>query len=496
MASPMERTKGPDGETIVDFAFYDLLGVKGDATDAEIKKAYRKQALLFHPDRNPGDETAAAKFQEIGEAYGVLSDQNLRAVYNKQGKKSAVEGAGGEMPDPGQMFSQLFGGAAFLDWIGEISLGKDVGRAFEMTTTEEEREALKTDMQKAGGDTPPATTPSVPQSTLSHTAFEEVPSKPAPTPTTSTPSPAIPEARPEAHVLGTDGTPGSLPAKGLPTTSASLSPATSLPPTPTATPAGQLSPAERKAAAEKKAAERAAEREKMEAYEKERQEEKRERVRTLVQKLLDRIRPCVEATNPADGNDPEVKKYLDRMREESHDLAMESFGVEICWLIGEVYMTKASQYIKLHKKASSNILGIPAWSSRVKEKFTMLKEGWSFLSVGLDIQSSMADMERRQAKGELDEDEMKNLETDLSGKGSKFELSAILRQVVDIALSKESPAVTDAILMNRAKAILLTGAILKAVQPDESDVERRELERMVAEANQKRKDKGKAPKKK
>lgn len=41
---------------------------------------------------------------------------------------------------------------------------------------------------------------------------------------------------------------------------------------------------------------------------------------------------------------------------------------EICWLIGEVYMTKASQYIKLHKKASSNILGIPAWSSRVKEK--------------------------------------------------------------------------------------------------------------------------------
>ena len=125
-------------------------------------------------------------------------------------------------------------------------------------------------------------------------------------------------------------------------------------------------------------------------------------------------------------------------------MSLETFGAtadsrrelaEICWLIGEVYMTKASQYIKLHKKASSNILGIPAWSSRVKEKvrrsllfqsrlrlqcariqFTMLKEGWSFLSVGLDIQSSMADMERRQAKGELDEDEMKNLETDLSGK--------------------------------------------------------------------------------
>lgn len=46
----------------------------------------------------------------------MLSDHNLRAVYNKQGKNKAVEGAGGEMPDPGQMFSQLFGGAAFL-WV-------------------------------------------------------------------------------------------------------------------------------------------------------------------------------------------------------------------------------------------------------------------------------------------------------------------------------------------------------------------------------------------
>ncbi|KAK4690455.1 hypothetical protein P7C70_g9573, partial [Phenoliferia sp. Uapishka_3] len=240
---------------------------------------------------------------------------------------------------------------------------------------------------------------------------------------------------------------------------------------------------------------------KMEAYERERSEEKKERVRMLVQKLLDRIRPFVDAKSPGDANDPETKKYADRIREEAHDLAMESFGVEICWLIGEIYMTKASQYIKLHKKASSNILGIPAWSSRVKEKFSMLKEGWSFLSVGLDIQSSMADMERRQAKGELDDDEQKKLEQDLSGKVvdvGELLPSLFLDQpkadfIVPPALSKESPTVTDATLMNRAKAILLTGAILKAVQPDESDVERRELERMVAEANQKRKDKGKKP---
>lgn len=81
-------------------------------------------------------------------------------------------------------------------------------------------------------------------------------------------------------------------------------------------------------------------------------------------------------------------------------------------------MQKASQYIRLHRRASSNLLGVAGWWSRVKEKGTMLKEGWSFLSVGLDVQSAMADMERRQAKGELDEDEMKSIEADLSGKVS------------------------------------------------------------------------------
>lgn len=101
-------------------------------------------------------------------------------------------------------------------------------------------------------------------------------------------------------------------------------------------------------------------------------------------------------------------------------------------------MSKASSYIKLHRKATSNILGIQGFFSRVKEKGKMISEGWSFLSVGLDIQSAMADMERRQLKGEMGEDEMKQLEEDMSGKlllvawkGSKFELSGVLRQVVD-----------------------------------------------------------------
>ncbi|KAI5477018.1 hypothetical protein MNV49_006976 [Pseudohyphozyma bogoriensis] len=472
---------GPDGERVVDMHYYDLLGVKSDADEATIKKAYRKAALIYHPDRNIGDEGAAAKFQEIGEAFAVLSDSNLRAVYNKGGKDKAVGGVE-EMPDPGQMFSQLFGGDAFMDWIGEISLGKDVSKAFEMSTTEEEREAMKAEFTAEGAPGTPvgaatATSPSpAPTPTISHEAFAESvkisADAPAPAPSTSTPS----GAAPASPSLGT-----TIPGTPLATT-----------PSPAPTTA-----AEKKAAAEKAAAERKAEREKMEAYDLQRQEEKKERVRMLVKKLLERIRPFVESTNPGDKDDPETKRYAERIRQESHDLALESFGVEICNLIGEIYMVKANAYIKLHKKASSNILGIPAWGSRVKEKFTMLKEGWSFLSVGLDVQSAMSDLEKRQAKGELDEEEMKKIEMDLSGKlllvawkGSKFELSSVLRNVVDGALTKESSAVTDVVLMNRAKAILLTGAILKSVKAEETDAERRELERMVAEANAKRKEKG------
>ena len=66
----------------------------------------------------------------LGFRSSILSDSNARAVYNKQGKKSAIDGAGGEeaMPDPGQIFSQMFGGKAFEDWVGEISLGKVSGK--------------------------------------------------------------------------------------------------------------------------------------------------------------------------------------------------------------------------------------------------------------------------------------------------------------------------------------------------------------------------------
>ena len=65
--------------------YYEVLGVKKDASAEEIKKAYRKSAMKYHPDRNPGDKTAEEKFKELGEAYEVLSDDDKRARYDQFG---------------------------------------------------------------------------------------------------------------------------------------------------------------------------------------------------------------------------------------------------------------------------------------------------------------------------------------------------------------------------------------------------------------------------
>src|SRR6516225_8874819 len=74
---------------------YDILGVKRDASEEEIKKAHRKLARQYHPDRNPGDKQAEAKFKEIQDAYDILSDKTKRAQYDRFGRAGPDGGFGG-----------------------------------------------------------------------------------------------------------------------------------------------------------------------------------------------------------------------------------------------------------------------------------------------------------------------------------------------------------------------------------------------------------------
>lgn len=80
--------------------YYDVLGVSRDATLDEVKKAYRKLALEFHPDRNPGDPEAEHKFREIAEAYETLSDAQKRFIYDNPKPQSPFAGFGGFGPFP------------------------------------------------------------------------------------------------------------------------------------------------------------------------------------------------------------------------------------------------------------------------------------------------------------------------------------------------------------------------------------------------------------
>ena len=108
--------------------YYQILGVSKTATDAELKKAYRKLAVKYHPDKNPGDKAAEEKFKEVSEAYDVLSDPKKRAQYDQFGSDyfraggpsgaggfGGQGGRGGGFRDPYDIFSQMFGGSGGMD---------------------------------------------------------------------------------------------------------------------------------------------------------------------------------------------------------------------------------------------------------------------------------------------------------------------------------------------------------------------------------------------
>src|SRR5688500_5942182 len=124
--------------------YYETLGVARNASDEDLKKAYRRCAMKFHPDRNPGDHTAEAAFKECKEAYEVLSDASRRRMYDQHGHAAFEHGMGGggvggapgyaDMGDIfGDIFGNIFGGGAGRT---QPRRGADIGYVMELSLEE------------------------------------------------------------------------------------------------------------------------------------------------------------------------------------------------------------------------------------------------------------------------------------------------------------------------------------------------------------------------
>ncbi|KAI0428908.1 DnaJ domain-containing protein [Xylaria sp. FL1042] len=473
---------------VVDTAYYDALGVQPTATELEIKKAYRKLAIVHHPDKNPNDPTAHEKFQTIGEAYQVLSDKDLRAAYDKYGKESAKPGEG--FVDPAEFFSSIFGGEAFVDWIGEISLMKDLNTAMEITTEDQDDAEF------------PGTKDAIHESTKDATAAAAAGPNSAPTPT------VVVEDEPEKPTTATSAAETRSPATGqdgarIPSRQPSPAPSASGTSTPSKhaipiRPALMDRPSddshvegqteeekELRKKEKKKGGLTKEQREKLAAYEAERARVRQERVDTLARKLIDRVSVWTETDKGPDV----TKAFQEKTALEVENLKMESFGLDILHAIGAVYFSKATALLK-----SQKFLGISGFFSRVKDKGTFFKETWNTISSAIDAQQTMEEMARMEEAGGEDWTDEKKMEYErkVTGKilnaawrGSKYEIQGVLREVCDSVLYDKKVPLNKR--LERAQALVLIADILsKAQRSPEEEGDYMAFEQLVAEAAMKK----------
>ena len=443
---------------VVDTAYYDALGVPPTATEIEIKKAYRKLAIKLHPDKNPDDPTAHEKFQNVGEAYQVLSEPDLRRRYDQVGKEGAKPDSGFE--DPAEFFTMIFGGEAFQDWIGEISMMKDLTKSMEISmkemdeqgqtvaeaTANAEAQGAKATAESTYGAPPPYTAPpgataeTVDEKPTAAGATQELPirdSTPQPSSGTSTPRP-----------------------KGVPTRLAIQDKTEE----DAAAMAGMTEEEKKLREKEKKKGGLSKEqREELAAFELERKRIRDERVEDLTKKLTDRISVWTETDKGKDVTDA----FREKMRLEVENLKMESFGIEILHAIGQTYVMKASTFLKSQKPI---IGGVTGFFSRLKDKGSMVKDTWGTVSTAIQAQMEIEEMARAEEKGGEDwtDERRAEFEKRVTGKilaaawrGSKFEIQSVLRDVCDKVLYDKKVKMEKRI--ERAHALVIVGEMFAKV---------------------------------
>ncbi|KAK0252651.1 hypothetical protein B0A54_13807 [Friedmanniomyces endolithicus] len=473
-------------------AYYDALSVPPNATELDIKKAYRRAAIKLHPDKNPDDPSASQKFQAVGEAYQVLSNPELRRQYDQHGKEGAKPSSGFE--DPAEFFTMIFGGEAFTDYIGEISMMKDLTKSMEISMREMEEEGMtgaeatmnaeaKAREQTAGSvgggvgagssNPPPAYAEAAPETSDSKAeqpptwSRDDKDTAPPPSSSSGTSTP-----RPQ-------GIPTRLAISDKTEADAALSAA------------GMTEDEKKLREKEKKKGGLTKEqREELAAFELERKKIRDERVLTLARKLADRVSVWTETDKGPDV----TAAFREKMRLEVENLKMESFGLEIMHAVGQTYLAKATTFLKSRQPI---IGGVSGFFSRLKDKGSTLKDTWGTVSTAISAQMEIEEMARMEEKGgeEWTDEKRAEAEKRVTGKilaaawrGSKFEIQGVLREVVDLVLYDKR--VSGAKRVERAQTLVMIGELFaKAERDPDEEGDFMAFEQLMAEATAKRENK-------
>ncbi len=473
---------------VVDKTYYERLEVSASASKLQIKKSYRKLAIKYHPDKNPGNTEALEKFKEISEAYKVLSDDQLRAKYDKYGLQE-----GQEVTDPQKFFDQIFGGEAFLDYIGELTLMKNLSKEYEMQKKEGNLDGDHDDNDDN---------------------HEKSESEDKAGPTMST-------FKTDSQTLMLDN--------------------------------GELSGlTEEERQKRLKKVEEEKQKQEREKMEEESRLYKEQIIEELTKKLMDRLSLYTESTRDTNV----AKAYKEKFRLEAENMKMESFGLEILHTIGEVYTTKASIFLRSQRSflglggwlgsikekggiirdtyrtistaldAQRTMQDLADMNDK-REKFLKSEEDKNTVESKSRDQDGDTEIDNNEAKKRREDEDLKtngkenemklpdlkkreviatdvkeeHIPTDVevaemekmlmgkiiaaAWKGSHMEISSTLRDTVDNVLYDASASVSKRI--ERAEALKMIGEVFNAAQRSKYEAEEaRMFEELMAEATQKR----------
>ena len=355
--------------------------------------------------------------------------------------------------DPSEFFSMIFGGDAFVDYIGELTLMKDLTHTMDITMEQMQEEELAKSAdeklnihddkeRKASGFS------AAQEATVRSTA-SQVPEPPQPAHATVDPVVDSGVQTPQSGTSTPRRNYGQQTIMDRSEEDARMD-------------AAGLTPEEKELQKKKKKGGLTKEqREKLAAYEEERRKKREERVETLCKKLVDRISLWTETDQGSDV----TKAFQEKIKLEAENLKMESFGIEILHAVGTTYLSKGSTFLK-----SQKFLGISGFWARLKDKGTIAKDTWNTISTAIDAQLTMEEMARLEEKGGEDwTDEKKaDYERRVTGKilaaawrGNKFEIQGILREVCEKVLNDKSVKMEKRAL--RAQALILIGSVFQKV---------------------------------